>query len=179
MRGFAWLLFLLSGVPAWTQTISNKSDFVQPVLELSSLNSSETPKPLLALSASLERSTIPDLLALAPVTTTPLAREQKVADKTVDKKFVLLFGMTAVLTVTDIELTQHCLRAKTCQEANFLYGSNPTRARMYGINVPLLSTQMMFSAWLKRRHPERNQWMIAPIVGSIAHGVGSISGATK
>jgi hypothetical protein len=178
MRGFALLLVLVSGAPAWTQTASNQSNFVQPVLELSSLSSSATPNLLLA-SASLERSTIPDLLALATVVTTPVAREPKVADKTVDKKFLLLFGVTAVLTVTDIELTQHCLRAGTCREANFLYGANPTRARMYGINVPLLGTQMMFSAWLKRHRPERNQWMIAPITGSVAHGIGSISGATK
>jgi hypothetical protein len=180
MKVSALLLVLFFGAQAWTQTGSKKSDSVRPGLKLASLSSPATRNPLLAESASPERSLMPDPIAPAPFVTTPVPREQNAAvDRTVDKKFLILFGMTAALTVTDIELTQRCMRAGTCHEANFLCGTNPTRARMYGINIPILGGQAIFSAWLKRRHPERNGWMISPIADSVAHGVGSVSGAIR
>ena len=179
MRVAALLLVLFIEAQAWTQTASPTSDPVRPVLALASLRSSVTPNLLLARSAFPESSLMPEPLALMPVMTSPVPKERKVADRTVDRKFLILFGMTTALTVADIELAQRCMKAGTCHEANFLYGDNPTRARMYGINIPVLGAQMLVSAWLKRRHPERDQWMISPIADSIAHGVGSITGAMK
>jgi len=122
---------------------------------------------------------MPEANALAIVETPITPRSPRRVEHTVDKKFVMLFGLTTALMVTDIELTQHCLQAGTCHESNFLYGTNPTRTRMYGINVPVLSAQMVLSAWMKRRHPERNNWLMLPIANSVAHGVGAITGATK
>jgi hypothetical protein len=47
------------------------------------------------------------------------------------------FALNLAATVADIEGTQSCLRAHTCTEANPLFGSNPSRARSYGIGIPL------------------------------------------
>ena len=47
------------------------------------------------------------------------------------------FTLNLAATVADIEGTQACLRRHTCTEANPLFGSNPSRARSYGIGIPL------------------------------------------
>jgi hypothetical protein len=120
---------------------------------------------------------LPSAMALAPAMTIPA--ESKKIGRTVDSKYLFLFGLAAALTVTDIELTQRCLQAGSCHEANILYGNNPTRARMYAFNLPVLGSQAVLSAWLKRRHPERNLWMTPPIADSVAHGIGTITGVTK
>jgi hypothetical protein len=174
MKVYALLLVLFFGAQAWTQTASPTFDPIRPAIALASVGSSVTPN-LLARSAFPGSSFMPEPIELAPVMTSPVPKEHKV----VDRKFLTLFGMTTALTVTDIELTQRCLKAGTCHEANFLYGNDPTRARMYGINIPVLGAQALVSAWLKRRQPERKEWMISPIADSIAHGIGSITGATK
>jgi hypothetical protein len=181
MKSSALLIIMCFGVQAWAQTVGSKADSVQPAIELASLNSPAMPNLLLAAAAYPTPSFMPEPLAPAPVITImPAPGKPKVADRTVDKKFLLLFGVATALTVTDIELTQHCLHARTCSEANtFYYGANPTRARMYGVNVPILSAQMISSAWFKRRHPERKQWMISPLADSVSHGFGSITGALK
>jgi hypothetical protein len=179
MRVSVLLLVLCFGTQAWTQTSNNRLYSVQPVLTFASLNSAEASTRLMNVSASPEPYFAPAPDPLAMVATASIPWTPKPLGKTVDKKFLMLFGLTAALTVADIELTQHCLQAGTCHETNFLYGSNPTRARMYGINIPILSAQMVFSAWLKHRQPERHAWMLSPIVDSVAHGVGAISGLTK
>jgi hypothetical protein len=178
MRFPVLLLVLCFGAQALAQTVSSTFYSVQPGLTLAGLNSAETSNWTLDLSASPESSyvPVPDPLAL---TATTSARWKQKPGKTVDKKFLMLFGMTAALTVADIELTQHCLRAGTCHESNLLYGTNPTRARMYGFTIPILGAQVMFSAWLRHRQPERKEWMISPLVDSAAHGVGAITGSTK
>lgn len=181
MKSSALLIILCFGAQALAQTAGNRADSVQPVIESASLNSPAMPNLLLAASAYPTPYFIPEPLALAPVVTImPAPGKQKVADRTIDKKFLVLFGVATALTVTDIEVTQQCLHARTCSEANtFYYGSNPTRARMYGINVPILGAQMISSAWFKRRHPEHKQWMISPLADSVSHGIGSITGALK
>lgn len=124
-------------------------------------------------------SAAPSAMALAPPTTFPTPEKKKIVERTIDNKFLFLFGMAAALTVTDIELTQHCLQAGTCHEANILYGNNPTRARMYGFNLPVLGAQAVFSVWLRRRYPERSRWIVPPIADSAAHAIGSITDASK
>ena len=47
------------------------------------------------------------------------------------------FALNLAATVADIEGTQSCLHAHTCTEANPLFGSDPSRARSYGIGIPL------------------------------------------
>lgn len=180
MKVYALLFVLFLGVQGRAQTVGTKVDSARPALELAALNPSATINPLLNVSATPEFSYVPDPIAPAHVVATPVTWKQESVDRVFDKKYLILFGITAALTITDIELTQHCMQAGTCHEANsFLYGTNPTRARMYGINIPLLGGQAIFSAWLKQRHPERNAWMISPVADSVGHGIGSITGAIR
>jgi hypothetical protein len=47
------------------------------------------------------------------------------------------FALNFAANVADIEGTQSCLHAHTCREANPLFGSDPSRARSYGLCIPI------------------------------------------
>jgi hypothetical protein len=53
-------------------------------------------------------------------------------------------------TIADIEGTQACLRVHTCTEGNPLFGANPSRAKSYGIGIPMGFAIYSLSAWLKK-----------------------------
>lgn len=90
-------------------------------------------------------------------------------------KFILMGAITTAATIADVELTSRCLRAGTCREANPLFGSNPSQARMYGITVPILGGQMALAAWLKHRDPGSRAWLFPLLSGTAAHTVGSLT----
>ena len=53
--------------------------------------------------------------------------------RTLDRKFWLLTAATASISVLDVEVSQHNLHLKPpWREVNPIYGSHPSRARMYG-----------------------------------------------
>jgi hypothetical protein len=60
------------------------------------------------------------------------------------------FALNLAATVADIEGTQACLRAHTCREGNPLFGSNPSRARSYGIGIPLEMVEYAAFAFVKK-----------------------------
>jgi len=60
------------------------------------------------------------------------------------------YALNLAATVADIEGTQACLRRHTCTEANPLFGSNPSRARSYGIGIPLDLVAYAALAFLKK-----------------------------
>ncbi len=53
-------------------------------------------------------------------------------------------------TIADIEGTEACLNAHTCTEGNPLFGANPSRAKAYGIGIPLGLATYVMSSWLKK-----------------------------
>jgi len=53
-------------------------------------------------------------------------------------------------TIADIEGTQACLHAHTCTEGNPLFGANPSRAKAYGIGIPLTFVIYSMAALLKK-----------------------------
>jgi len=53
-------------------------------------------------------------------------------------------------TIADIEGTEACLRLQTCIEGNPLFGANPSRAKAYGIGIPMGFAIYSLSAWLKK-----------------------------
>ena len=53
-------------------------------------------------------------------------------------------------TIADIEGTQACLHAHTCKEGNPLFGANPSRARAYGIGIPLTFAVYTMAGLLKK-----------------------------
>ncbi|HYH00020.1 MAG TPA: hypothetical protein VD837_12870 [Terriglobales bacterium] len=88
--------------------------------------------------------------------------------KVMDRNFLLLAGLTFALTTADIELTQHCLKAKTCVELN------PTlplsRWGMYAVNTPVNLAVLYLS--YRRKAAGKGDWWIAPVVDIGIHGVG-------
>lgn len=114
----------------------------------------------------------PALHVVLPKPVTAAPKEPRI----LDKKFIALIGVSSALTILDVELTASCLRSNRCVEANPLYGSNPTRARMYGISLPLMGSQTLISAWLRHRYPTSKMWLIPMLSGTAAHGVGAATG---
>lgn len=90
-----------------------------------------------------------------------------------NRTFWMLAAAGAALTVIDFEMTQHNLRMHpNGRELNPLFGARPSRARMYGIGVPLTVSAQIFG-WYARR---RTKAWIAPQLSVIAgHTVGIIS----
>jgi hypothetical protein len=115
--------------------------------------------------------------ALAPrmnflVRNTPV--EAKV--HTFNRTFTFLAAVSAAATIADIELTANCLKTVgNCRETNPLLGSNPSRARLYGVNVPIYASQLMMSRMLQRRFPQRKLWMVPFLSSTGTHVVGAAS----
>ena len=87
------------------------------------------------------------------------------------KSFWTMVAVSSVLTAMDVELTNSCVRSGQCREANPLYGSNPTRARMYGISVPITAGANLMSYMLHRRN--RGTLGFMPQLGlSLSHVAG-------
>ncbi len=88
--------------------------------------------------------------------------------KVIDGKFLALGALVFALTAADVELTQHCLQAKTCYEMNPTLPNS--RWGQYAVNTATNLGVMYFS--YRRRKAEKWGWWIAPIVDIGAHGVG-------
>ncbi len=82
--------------------------------------------------------------------------------------FWSLTGATVVTTVADIELTQHCIRAGTCQEGNPLLPSD--RKKVYAIQLPItIGVSYIGHRW----HKDKFKYWWVPQAAVIAgHGVG-------
>ena len=91
--------------------------------------------------------------------------------KVFDKKFAVLAGLAAGLTIADFEMTQHCLQRRTCAEADPLMPTS--HAAMYASNLPLNAALFWWS--YRRKEDGKRLWWLAPlmVVGSHAAGVGS------
>ncbi len=93
-----------------------------------------------------------------------------------NRPFAVLAAISAAAMVADIELTANCVRtAGSCREANPLLGSDPRRARMYGLNVPIYMSEILLSRMLKRKLPERKLWMMPLLSLTSTHAIGAAS----
>lgn len=127
----------------------------------------------------------PELLAAAHAYAfEPLApRTNFITEKTIpapirprifNRTFAILTAVSAAAMVADIELTANCLKtAVNCHEANPLLGKDPSRARLYGVNVPIFAGEMMLSRMLRRK--ERKAWMMPLVSLTGMHSVGAAS----
>jgi len=86
-----------------------------------------------------------------------------------DRKFALLAGLATALTITDYEMTQHCLAARTCVETDPLLPRS--RAGMYATNMPVNAA--LFWWGYKRKAAGKRLWWLPPlfVIGSHAAGV--------
>jgi hypothetical protein len=99
--------------------------------------------------------------------------------KVFDREFKLWTAVSAVALVADVEST---MRAKSkchpgqCRELNPLYGRNPTRGRMYAINVPMWGAGILVGHWLKKECPANGcGWWRFPLMAFTAsHTVGAV-----
>ena len=59
-------------------------------------------------------------------------------------------GFNLAADIADAEGTQACLHANTCREGNPIFGSKPSRGRVYGIGLPLVFLNYAIASELKK-----------------------------
>lgn len=79
--------------------------------------------------------------------------------------------MAAASTVSDIEVTAHALQNPNCSEHSPLFGSHPSRAKMYGISVPATAAYGVVGYLLKKRGVKL--WAVPQLSLTAGHGIGS------
>jgi len=78
---------------------------------------------------------------------------------TVDGKFVLLSALTIIASLADIETTAHAIETNpSAKAANPLFGTRPSRPRLYGTSIPIDFALIALSYHLKRIAPRRETW---------------------
>ena len=82
--------------------------------------------------------------------------------------FVALNAGAMGMAALDVALTRRCIAAGTCHETNPLMQGSA--GRMYGIALGVQAVGVLMSYKLKKQGSRI--WMIAPVVGMGAHGVG-------
>ena len=79
-----------------------------------------------------------------------------------------LTAATIATTIADIELTQHCIHAGTCREANPLLPSG--RKRVYAISLPIaVGVSYLGHRWHKDGY---KYWWVPQAAVIAGHGVG-------
>jgi hypothetical protein len=95
---------------------------------------------------------------------------------TLDRKFILLHSLSTVALLTDLETTARGIAATPkAAELNPLFGAHPTRARLYGIAVPLDALSFYLSYRAKKNEPKRSLWIIGPGVSIAVHSAAAIN----
>src|ERR1035437_7924463 len=96
--------------------------------------------------------------------------------RTLDRKFILLHALSAVALVADLETTAYSFRGQAkVTELNPLFGAHPTRARLYGIAVPLNVLSFYVSYRYKKNQPGRSLWKLVPGLSIAAHTAATIN----
>jgi hypothetical protein len=96
--------------------------------------------------------------------------------RVLDRKFILLQSLSTVALLADIETTAHAVAAQPrATELNPLFGAHPTRARLYGISVPLNALSFFLSYRAKKAEPKRRLWIIGPGVSIAVHSSAAIN----
>jgi hypothetical protein len=105
-----------------------------------------------------------------------MKRNTKTGSRTLDGKFILLHSLSTVALFADLETTAHALAGQPkATELNGLFGGHPTRARLYGIALPLDAVSFYLSYRSKKTEPRRNVWKIAPGLSIAVHTAAAIN----
>jgi hypothetical protein len=95
---------------------------------------------------------------------------------TLDRSFILLHSLSAVALIADLETTARSFEGQAnATELNPLFGPHPTRARLYGITVPLNALSFYVSYRYKKIEPDRKTWKIAPGLCIAIHTAAAIN----
>ena len=82
---------------------------------------------------------------------TSLTHRDKTTWQALKNPYVAAIATAIVVsTVVDAEGTQACLKARTCREINPLFGSHPSRVRVYGVSTPINAFAIYSMARAKR-----------------------------
>jgi hypothetical protein len=90
---------------------------------------------------------------------------------------LVAFAFNFAATIADAEGTQACLHARACREANPLFGSNPSRARTYGMGIPIELASFAGFALAKKRGQGNLAFLIL-WASTVAHTYFAESGFT-
>lgn len=95
--------------------------------------------------------------------------------KGVDKAFWFTTAASASATAADIEVTARALQNPNCHEHNPLFGTRPSRAKMYAISVPATAGYALLGHFLKRHGVKI--WAAPQLSLTAGHTVGAVLSA--
>jgi hypothetical protein len=99
-----------------------------------------------------------------------VAPSMESSSRTMDRQFILLNALSTVALVADVEATIHAVGGETkANEVNPVFGAHPTRARLYGITLPLNALSFYLSYHAKKTMPKRRIWEIGPGLSIAVH----------
>ena len=87
---------------------------------------------------------------------------------TADGKFLFLASAYTAALVADYETTQSCLARGACRELNPVFGSHPSRLRMYAIGGAISAGTIYGSYYLKKKR--KRYWWVPLVAGTVVHG---------
>ena len=95
---------------------------------------------------------------------------------TLDRNFILLHAVSAAALVADLETTIRGVQGQANgAELNPLFGAHPTRARLYGIAVPLNVFSFYVSYRYKKMEPGGKLWKLGPGISIAVHTAAAIN----
>jgi hypothetical protein len=95
---------------------------------------------------------------------------------TLDRKFILLQTFSTMALLADLETTARGLAQQPrATELNPLFGKDPSRARLYGIAVPLNIFPFYLSYHSKKIAPRRSVWKVGPEMCIAVHTAAAIN----
>jgi hypothetical protein len=163
MRHFILALVLCAGTCVGQEMATNSRDLpAAPAVNTSSfdLGPSTAGNPAIGYT----QTTYQRPLHLHPYT----SPEQKS-----NKVFWIEAAAMAAAAVADVETTRAAVRSGAV-ERNFIFGSQPSAARLYGITLPVTAGQILLARWLRRgEHGKAADYMSHGILlgGATAHGI--------
>lgn len=170
-------VFALFALPAQAQApaIPEKTESVEPgrpfatasATPVGAVDAEKAANPGAAPAESPDQPQNKNLNPPLPLAAVP-ERHFRIPEKVADKKFLAFAALQVAATVADFETTQWAQRkAPNGAEQNPLFGSHPSRARMYSIGFSLTSLQLYMQFRSKRYGERSGRMKHAWIVGAL------------
>jgi hypothetical protein len=146
----------------------------RPVCVAGTIDLPEAPSTSLGDSSSGDAREVSESHFVSP--TLELEKNAGKGGRTLDRHFILLNTLSAVALVADLETTVRGVEGQAKgAELNPLFGSHPTRARLYGIAVPLNIFSLYVSYHYKKIEPRGSIWKLGPGVSIGVHTAAAIN----
>ncbi len=123
-------------------------------------------------SISSSRTIIPGVGPLEPAAASFVRVPPVMSRPSLGSKFFMLNAMHLGMAVFDVEMTQRCIVANTCREANPLMPAS--LAGKLGVDFAFVGYGSFVSYRMKKHG--MHMWWLSPTVGVAAHSVGAASG---